>query len=83
MKLKIFAEIGYGNSSFCSTEIEKGKFEHRVRGFIIPNKITGIYIRVWIGKRVYALSSNRFFNTTKKDRAKFKFIFGIEGRREE
>jgi len=78
MKLKIFAEIGYGNSSFCSTEIEKGKLEHRVRGFIIPNKITGIYIRVWIGKRVYALSSNRFFNTDKKDRAKFKLSLSLE-----
>ncbi len=78
--MKIFAEIGIGNSTFLSTEIEKGKLEHRVKGFIIPPKIEGLYIRVWIAKRVYALSSNRFFNTTKKEKNKFKLIFGIEGR---
>ena len=81
MRVKIFSEIGFGNRSFCSSEIEKGSLEHRVKGFIIPKKIVGFYIRVWIGKRVYAISTNRFFNITKKDRAKFKFIFGIEGRR--
>ncbi len=79
MRLKIFAEVGVGNSSFLSIEIEKDKLEHRVRGFLIPPKIEGIYLRVWIGKRVYAISTNRFFNTTKKTKNKFKFIFGIEG----
>jgi len=79
MSIKIFAEFGYGNSTLCSSEIEKGSLEHRVKGFLIPPKITGIYIRVWIGKRVYAISSNRFFNTQRKDRVKFKFIFGLEG----
>jgi len=79
--LTIFAEIGIGNKHFCSTEIEKGAQEHRVRGFLVPKKIEGIYLRVWIGKRVYAISSNRLFNTTKKPKAKFKFIFGIEGKR--
>jgi len=80
-KIKIFAEIGFGNISFCSTEIETKRFEHRVKKFIIPPKIDGVYLRVWIGTRVYAISSNRLFNTTKKDRTNFKFIFGIEGSR--
>jgi hypothetical protein len=79
--LKIFAEIGFGNRYFCSSEIEKGKLEHRIKGFLLPPKIEGIYLRVWIAKRVYAFSSNRFFNTTKKPRRKFKLIFGIEGRK--
>jgi len=79
-ELKIFAEIGLGNRYFCSTEIEKGKHEHRIKGFLLPKKIEGIYLRVWIAKRVYAISSNRFFNTTKKPKAKLKIIFGIEGR---
>ncbi len=79
--LKIFSEAGIGNSTFLSTEIEKKELEHRVKGFIIPPKIEGFYIRVWLGKRVYALSSNRFFNTTKKKKIKFKLIFGIEGSR--
>jgi len=78
--IKIFAEAGIGNKSFFSTEIEKGNLEHRVKGFIIPPKIKGFYIRVWLAKRVYAFSSNRFFNTTYKGRVKFKLIFGIEGK---
>ena len=79
--MKIFAEFGIGNSTLFSTEIERKELEHRVKGFIIPPKIEGFYIRVWIGKRVYTFSSNRFFNTTYKGRVKFKLIFGIEGRR--
>jgi len=79
--LKIFAEIGIGNETFLSTEIEKGKLEHRVNKLIIPPKIESLYIRVWFYKRVYALSTNRFFNTTYKGRVKFKFLFGIEGKR--
>jgi len=80
-KLKIFAEMGIGNETFFSTEIEKGKLEHRVKGFLIPPKIDGIYLRLWLWKRVYAISSNRFLNSTYKGRVKFKFIFGIEGER--
>ena len=41
---KIFAELGYGNATLCNTEIEKGKYEHRVPKFIIPQKIEGIYL---------------------------------------
>lgn len=83
MKTKIFAEIGIGNKSFCSTEIEKGKLEHRIKGFLIPPKIKGFYLRVWIGKIVFAISSNRFFNKQIKKRAKFKLLFGVEGEKDE
>ena len=78
-ELKIFAEFGIGNSTIFSTEIEKGNLEHRVKGFIIPPKIQGFYIRIWLGKRVYAISTNRFFNTQYKGKNRFKLIFGIEG----
>ena len=77
--LKIFAEIGYGNPSLCNTEIEKGKLEHRVKSFILPPKINGIYIRIWINKKVYALSSKSGFKITDKNRKKFKLLLGIEG----
>ena len=79
--IKIFAEMGIGNNSFFSTEIEKGELEHRVKHFLIPPKIEGVYLRIWIYKRVFAISTNRFFNTTKKSKIKFKLIFGIEGRK--
>ena len=35
-KTKIFAELGYGNATFCNTEIEKGNYKHRLTKFIIP-----------------------------------------------
>jgi len=50
-------------------------------GFIVPPKIEGIYLRIWIYKFVIALSTNRLLNWQKKSKIKFKFIFGIEGRR--
>jgi len=77
--LEIYAEIGYGNPSFCNTEIEKGKREHRVGRFILPPKIKGIYLRIWIAKKVYVLSTKNGFKITDKNRKKFKFLFGVEG----
>ncbi len=79
MKLKIFAEFGIGNATLFSTEVEKGKQEKRVAKFIIPPKIEGFYIRIWIYKFVIALSTNRFVNCQNKSKVKFKIIFGIEG----
>ena len=77
---KIFAELGYGNATFCNTEIEKGKYEHRLGKFIIPKKIEGIYFRFWVLKRVFVLSTNKGFSFAKKDRVRLKILFGIEGR---
>jgi len=77
---KIFAELGYGNATFCNTEIEKGKYEHRLGKFIIPKKIEGIYFRFWVWKRVFVLSTNKGVSFTKKDRVKLKVLFGVEGR---
>jgi len=79
-QLQIFAELGYGNSSFFSTEIEKGEQEKRVSRFVIPSKIEGIYFRFWIGKKVLVLSTKNGFSLKKKDIMKLKFLFGIEGK---
>jgi len=79
--LKIFAEIGFGNASFCNTEIEKGSLEHRVARFIVPPKIAGVYIRLWLGKRVFVVSTRNGFTTTLKNRNKFKLLLGLEGSR--
>jgi len=79
MSLKIFAEIGYGNDTFCSTEIEKKDLEHRIKGFVMPPKIKGVYLRFWIGKKVLVLSTKNGFSFGKKDRVKLKLLFGVEG----
>ena len=81
MKSKIFAEFGIGNATIFSTEVERGEQEKRVAKFILPPKVDGVYIRIWIYKFVIAISTNRFANWQKKGKIKFKIIFGIEGHR--
>lgn len=77
--MKIFAEIGIGNETVLSTEFEEGDTEYRVGRFVIPPKIKSIYFRLWIGRRVYILSTNHGFEITYKDRKKFKLLFGVSG----
>ena len=79
--LDIFAELGFGNGTFFSTEIEKGRYEKRVSKFIIPPVVKGIYLRFWIGKSVFVLSTKNGVSLKKKDRTKLKILFGIEGER--
>ncbi len=77
--VEIFAEIGFGNETFCSTEIEKGKLEHRIRGFVIPPKIRGVYLRFWIYDRVLVLSTRNMISWQKKSKKRVKILFGVEG----
>lgn len=79
MKEKIFAEIGFGNESFLSTEFESDKKEFRLNKFIKPKIINGFYIRIWILKRVFVISTYNGFSVNGKNKNKFKLIFGIEG----
>jgi len=76
---KIYAEVGFGNESFLSTEMENGSKEYRVKKLLIPKKILGVYFRFWILKRVFVISTVNGLSLTKKDRNKFKILFGIEG----
>ncbi|MEI8337932.1 MAG: DUF3977 family protein [bacterium] len=76
---KVFAEIGFGNDTFLSTEFEEGESEYRVPKFILPQKIKGFYLRVWINKTVFILSTNNFLIVMKKDINRFKIFFGISG----
>ena len=55
MEQKIFAEMGFGNESFLSTEVEQGKREYRIKKFLIPKKINGIYFRVIILSTTFIL----------------------------
>ncbi len=76
---KVFAEVGFGNDTFFSTEIENGNKEYRIPEFVKPKFIKGYYFRFWIFKRVFILSTNLGFEITKKDRNKLKILFGISG----
>ena len=79
MKSNVFVEIGIGNKSFLSTEIEKGKKEHRVNRLIMPKKLNGVYLRIWLFKRVLIISTYDGIKFKKKRKNKFKLLFGIEG----
>jgi hypothetical protein len=76
---KVYAEIGFGNNTFLSTEIEEGNSEYRIPKFIKPNKTEGYYLRFWIFKKVFIFSTNNGFKVIKKDRNKLKILFGISG----
>ena len=76
---KVFAEMGVGNGSFFSTEFEEGENEYRIPRFILPDKIDGYYLRFWIFKTVFILSTNHGFEMKKKDRNKLKILFGVSG----
>lgn len=76
---KVFAEIGFGNESFLSTEFEEDNKEYRVPKFLKPKKVTDLYLRVWIFKTVFIASTKDGFKTSKKGKNKLKILFGIGG----
>ena len=79
MKKEIFAEIGFGNKTFLSTEVEEVDEKYRVSKFILPKKINQIYFRFWIFKRDLIISTKNFIQLKKKPKNKLKIIFGIGG----
>jgi len=76
---KVFAEIGFGNDSFFSTEFEEGESEYRVPKFVMPSKIRSFYFRFWIFKKVFILSTNHGFEIVNKGRNNLKILFGVGG----
>lgn len=79
---KIFAEIGFGNDTFLSTEIENANNEYRISKFIMPKIIEGYYLRFWIFKTVVVISTDSGLKIKKKNRNKLKILFGISGNNE-
>lgn len=76
---KVFAEIGFGNDTFFSTEFEDGENEYRIPRFIKPKIIKGYYIRFWLLKTIFIISTNHILEIRKKDRNNIKILFGISG----
>ncbi|MEK7117430.1 MAG: DUF3977 family protein [Patescibacteria group bacterium] len=76
---KIYAEIGFGNGTFLSTEIEEGDREYRIPKFIKPRKVSDYYLRFWIFKRVFIFSTKDGFKVTARDKNKLKILFGLGG----
>ena len=76
---KVFAEIGFGNDSFFSSEFEESDKEYRVPKLIMPSKLRSLYFRFWIFKKVFILSTNHGFEIKNKEKNKLKILFGISG----
>ena len=81
--------MGFGNETFFSTEIEEGdgdeggparlRREYRIPKFMRPEKTTGYYLRFWIFKKVFILSTDHGFEIKNKERNRLKILFGISG----
>lgn len=76
--MRIYNEIGIGNAWFICHEVEDGEIETRHKGFA-KIKRESIYLRLWVGKRVFILSSNNGFEITHKNRKAFKLLLGFAG----
>ncbi|MBS3155787.1 DUF3977 family protein [Candidatus Woesearchaeota archaeon] len=76
---KIYTEIGIGNDSFFSTEIEDKNREIRIKRFFLPKLVTGIYIRIWVLKKELIISSNKGFILRNRNKNKIKVLFGVSG----
>lgn len=71
--------MGIGNGTFFSTEFEEGESEYRVPAFVWPEKVQEWYLRIWIFKTVFIISTRHGFKLQKKDRNKFKLLLGVGG----
>jgi hypothetical protein len=71
-----YTEIGYGNPTAVSTEIETEGSERRVKGFAV-GRIRSIYIRIWVGKAVVILDTHDGIKLQSKKRNTVKMLLGI------
>lgn len=76
---RIYAEVGFGNDNFLSTEIEDGKKEYRISKSLILKKILEIYIRVCILKKVFIISSKEGIKLKNREKNKLKLLLGVGG----
>lgn len=76
---KVYAEIGFGNETFFSTEIEEKGSEYRIKKFLWPKKVKEIYFRFWFFRKVFIFSIPKGISIKNKGKNKFKILFGIGG----
>lgn len=74
--MQVYAEAGFGNKNFLSTEYEDEETEHRQKGFTVHQFISA-YARIWIGTQVYIIDTQEGIKHQKKRQRKCKLIIGI------
>jgi hypothetical protein len=71
-----YCEIGIGNPSIFSTEIESSRREIRIKGVRFSSlRVRTIYLRIWVGRRV-AVIDWRGLSIRSKSRRSFKVVLG-------
>ena len=77
-----YLEIGIGNTWLVRTEIElNDDYEFEMKGWQGGIYTESFYIRLWLGgKRVFIFDTKEGFKIKKKNKRKFKIIFGIQSR---
>lgn len=84
---KIFSEYGldfdnhkYGLGHSTEIEYDDGS-EKRVQGYVKINQVLARYVRIWMGKIVFVIDSDKpHFCIRKKNRWNFKIVYGKSGR---
>ena len=77
---QIYTEIGFGNPSFISTEIEwPDGFEKRINGRISGWKVKSAYIRLWLGKWMFIIDIPQGLKFKSKKKYSFKILLGLSG----
>lgn len=78
--MKKYIEMGFGNTWFIRTELEQEDgTETEIKGIYSPFQLKSIYIRVWLGKRVWIVDTREGLKLAKKNKKKFKLILGFYG----
>lgn len=73
-----YIEFGLGNTWLLRTETElEDGTEFEEKGIVGPLKIHSVYMRIWIFKTVCIVDTKEGFKRMKKERNKFKLIFGL------
>ncbi len=76
--MKKYIEFGFGNRWFVRTEFEKADgTEYEIKGIAGKIKPKSIYLRLWLGKKVYILDTKEGFKRQVKTRPALKVIVGI------
>ena len=73
-----YVEFGIGNQWLLSTEVEhEDGTEARFPGVLPLGPLQSFYIRIWIGRDVFILSTNEGFVMKTKGRDAFKALLGL------
>ncbi|WP_245954376.1 DUF3977 family protein [Paenibacillus flagellatus] len=72
--------MGFGNRWFVRTEFETNEgVEYELRGIHGPDRIDSVYVRLWIGRRVWIADARQGLRSYRKPGRKLKAVFGIRG----